>query len=124
MGFPRLTHNPVRYSGDRVKCSVCKKEMSYAETNQLWIALRVGTDVLPMLTNLCSKDCESKLPQPPKGYVQYAHKGGADLIQPSYKEWEEANVVKYSMDDLEKLKQKEGNKKPKLLKLIRKIWEK
>lgn len=85
--FPRLTHNPVRYLGHTVKCSICRKEMSYDQTNQLWISLWVGTDVMPLLVNLCSQDCENKLPQPPEDYTQYAHKGGADLQQP-LNEWE------------------------------------
>ena len=46
MSFPGLTNNPVRYFGDTVKCSVCGKTMIYEETNQLWISLLVGTDVL------------------------------------------------------------------------------
>ncbi len=98
--------------------------MSYEETNQLWITLRVGTDIVPLLTNLCSKECEDKLPQPPKGYVQNPHKGGADLKRPSYEEWEEANVVKMKLEDLEKLTKENKDEKPKLFKLIRKIWEK
>lgn len=122
--FPKLDHNPVRYEGKTVKCSICEKEMSYDETNQLWITLRIGTDTVPLLANLCSKKCENDLPSPPKGYVQAPHKGGADLKQPSYEEWEKANVVKMSLEDLEKLNEENKNKKPKLLKLIRKIWEK
>jgi len=124
MGFPRLTHNPVRYLSNTVKCSVCKKEMTYEQTNQVWISLWVGTDVLPLLANLCSQDCEDKLPKPPKGCVQFPHKGGADLEQSTYEEWEEANVVKLTMENIEKLKQKDTGGKPKLFKLIRKIWEK
>lgn len=125
-GFPRLHHNPVRYFGETVKCSVCKKEMTYKETNQMWISLWVGTDVLPLLTNLCSKECEDKLPQPPKAYVQKPHKGGANLIQPTYKEWQDAYVTKYAMEDLERINKgkKEKNENPKLLRLIRKIWKK
>lgn len=86
-GFPNLANNPVRYSGDTVKCSVCRKEMAYHQTNQLWISLWVGSDVLPLLVNLCSRDCERKLPQPAEDYVEYAHKGGAGLKQP-LNEWE------------------------------------
>lgn len=82
MGFPRLDHNPVRYFGETLTCSICKKEMVYNDTNQLWITLRTGTDTIPLLVNLCSKGCEEKLPQPPDDYVQYAHKGGTNLIQP------------------------------------------
>jgi hypothetical protein len=122
--FPKLDHNPVRYEGKTVKCSICEKEMSYDETNQLWITLRIGTDTVPLLANLCSKKCENDLPSPPKGYVQAPHKGGADLKQPSYEEWGKENVVKMSLEDLEKLNEENKNKKPKLLKLIRKIWEK
>ncbi|WP_375182268.1 hypothetical protein, partial [Chryseobacterium sp.] len=49
MGFPDLSQNPVRYSGETVQCSVCRKTMSYEQTNQLWISLWVGTDVMPLL---------------------------------------------------------------------------
>jgi len=80
--FPDLTNNPVRYDGDILKCSICKKEITYDQTNQLWISLPVATDVLPLLVNLCSKECETKLPKPFEDYIQYAHKGGADLEQP------------------------------------------
>ena len=88
--FPSLENNLVRYHGDRVKCSICKKEMSYQETNQLWISLRTGTDTMPLLANLCSDECTEKLPQPPQYYVQHAHKGGPGVIQPPtyYELWE------------------------------------
>ena len=76
-GFPDLHGNPVRHYGDSVKCSVCQKEMDYSQTNQIWISLQVGTDVLPLLANLCSTACEVLLPRPPEGYVQFPHKGGA-----------------------------------------------
>lgn len=82
MPFPDLSRNPVRYEGETLRCSVCKQEMYYSQTNQLWITLRVGTDVLPLLANLCSVSCELALPKPYEGYVPYAHKGGADLVQP------------------------------------------
>ncbi len=137
MGFPRLTHNPVRYSGDTLNCSVCGKTMTYEQTNQLWISLNVGTDVLPLLTNLCSKECEGKLPTPPKDYVQFAHKGGADLEQP-LNEDERFELEMKSYDDSQSettivTTQTDNNNKPldkptdrkefPLLKLIRKIWE-
>jgi hypothetical protein len=83
MGFPRLTRNPVRYLDNLVHCSVCGQVMTYEQTNQLWISLWVGTDILPLLVNLCSKECENNLPKPPKGYVQFPHKGGSDLKQPA-----------------------------------------
>ena len=80
-GFPALHKNPVRYFGESVKCSICKKESSYSTINQLWITLRTGTDTIPLLANLCSKECEAQLPTPPENYVSYPHKGGSDLKQ-------------------------------------------
>jgi len=121
MGFPLLQHNPVRYEGQSVKCSICKKEMSYEETNQLWITLRVGTDNLPLLANLCSKECEEKLPKPPENYIQNPHKGGADLKQPSEDEWEEVNLIEIPLNEIENKNNEVET--PKFLKLIRKIWE-
>ncbi|TAG02319.1 MAG: hypothetical protein EAZ44_07385 [Cytophagia bacterium] len=95
MGFPLLTHNPVRYFGETLKCSVCNSEITYEQTNQLWITLRIATDTLPLLANLCSKECEGRLPQPEIGYVQFPHKGGADLKQPTNKEWDELMRQQY-----------------------------
>ena len=80
--FPDLKNNPIRYEGQTLHCSICKKEITYQQTNQLWISLWVGTDTLPLLVNSCSKECESKLPKPPEDYVQFAHKGGSELEQP------------------------------------------
>jgi len=82
MGFPSLDNNPIRYLGDKVKCSICKKEISYTETNQLWISLWIGSDTLPLLANLCSKECECQLPKPPAEYIRFPHKGGSKLQQP------------------------------------------
>jgi hypothetical protein len=111
--------------------------MTYEQTNQLWISLRVGTDILPLLTNLCSKECESKLPKPPKDYVQFAHKGGADLEQPldedelfeiemkKNEEEQSTNVIETKeADNKEAPSDKPTEKKEfTMLKLIRKIWE-
>ena len=138
MGFPRLDHNPVRYFGNSLKCSICKKELNYEETNQLWITLRTGTDTIPLLANLCSKECEEKLPQPPENYVQNAHKGGADLIQPpdDNEMWEirmaerEKERKENPKTDNELKEEKTKSKKKfdfsdlKPIKLVRKIWEK
>lgn len=137
MGFPRLTHNPVRYSGDTVNCSVCGKAMTYEETNQLWISLNVGTDTLPLLTNLCSKECESKLPTPPKNYIQFPHKGGAELEQsPNENEFFELKMINEQEEQSKnviEIKQTAHIETPldiptekkefPILKLIRKIWE-
>lgn len=99
MQFPSLTHNPVRYFGETVKCSVCNKEITYEQTNQLWITLRVATDTLPLLANLCSVECEYKLPKPEIGYVQYPHKGGADLKQPTNEELDQLMKQKYEQQE-------------------------
>ncbi len=137
MGFPRLTHNPVRYPGDTVNCSVCGKTMTYGQINQLWISLSVGTDILPLLTNLCSKECESELPTPPNDYVQFPHKGGADLEQPPDEnerfELEMKNYENNQSNGLAETEQAANKETPldkqaemkefPLLKLIKKIWE-
>lgn len=141
-GFPKLERNPVRYLGDTVKCSICRKEMSYDQTNQLWISLWVGADVMPLLVNLCSTDCENKLPQPPEDYVQYAHKGGADLQQPLNEDelfeqemlaleanggveisGEEIGSEEEGKPEYIDEKKRTESKPIQYLKLIRKIWE-
>jgi uncharacterized protein YlaI len=139
MGFPKLDHNPVKYFGDNLKCSVCDKKLTNETTNQMWITSQVGTDTIPMLTNLCSKECEQKLPKPPKNYVQTLHKGGTDLIQPpdedelweiEMAEREKAEKENKKITELsEKVKTELNNVKMDIsklpvLKLIRKIWEK
>jgi hypothetical protein len=137
MGFPLLIHNPVRYSGNIVSCSICDKAMTYEQTNQLWISLKVGTDILPLLVNLCSIDCESKLPIPSENYVQFAHKGGSKLLQPPDEdELFELEMNNYQDDQINDLTEnnqtvnndallnKQAEKKEfKIIKLIRKIWE-
>lgn len=137
MEFPDLTYNPVRYSGDTINCSVCCKTMTYEQTNQLWISLMVGTDILPLLTNLCSKECENKLPIPPKNYIQFPHKGGRGLTQPltedglfelemkKYEDGQSNGVVETNQainigTQLDKQTEKKGFP---MLRLIRKIWE-
>lgn len=140
--FPDLSDNPVRYENSTVKCSICKKEMSYQETNQMWISLWIGTDVVPLLVNLCSENCKNKLPYPPKGHLKFPHKGGSTLIQKATQQerWEK----KYKNQELtertvEKVKDAlesnstdtEGDEgltldvsKLKSSKLVRKIWNK
>lgn len=120
--FPDLRNNPVRYNDNSCSCSICDKVMSHQETNQLWISLEVGTDVLPLLVNVCSKECEEKIQTPLKGYIQSPHKGGADLVQP------DARFVGLEMSpNFRKMEEKRRleakNKKRGLLKLIRKIRE-
>ncbi|MBD0297725.1 MAG: leucine-rich repeat domain-containing protein [Flavisolibacter sp.] len=124
MAFPSLQNNPVRYEGETLHCSVCKKEMTYQQTNQMWISLNVATDVLPLLVNLCSQECEASLPKPHPAYVPFAHKGGAELVQPTEEEYYEylrANGQIIKSEDLEK---ERSFRFVKPLKLIKKIWKK
>jgi hypothetical protein len=74
--------NPVKLYGDDAKCSICGKTDNERGLNQVWISLRVATDVLPLLAHTCSKQCFEQLPTPAEGYVQRAHKGGLGLAQP------------------------------------------
>lgn len=133
MEFPSLDHNPVRYFGDKVKCSVCDKVMMYEETNQLWITLRIATDTVPLLANLCSKECQESLPKPPENYLPYPHKGGANLVKiPDENELWDIEIAKREKESKEgdantdsaKINHKFNFSDLKLLKVIRKIWEK
>lgn len=113
--FPSLEQNSIRYYGDKVYCSICHREMTYEETNQLWISLWIGTDVVPLLVNSCSKRCEDSLPKSPEGYVQYPHKGGSDLVQPP----DEDEIL---MMELEKEnKEREKNSIP--FSLMKRLWK-
>jgi hypothetical protein len=131
MGFPGLTQNPVRYEGSSVKCSICKKEISWHETNQLWVSLWVGTDVLPLLANICSAECERAIPKPPENYIPHPHKGGAQLKQPpdedelfekEMREWEKEEKEQQQLSSQNETDNQTGKIKP--IKLIHKIWEK
>lgn len=126
MGFPSLKDNPVRYLGDTVKCSACGKIITYNQTNQLWITLSVATDDLPLLGNYCSKECESKLPKPPKKYIQFAHKGGSNLKLPKIEELDVVNDKQPNkvINKLEVNNIGEQKKEQTLYKVIKKIWDK
>jgi len=78
--FPRL---PRSHDSYRPKwCSVCDRPFGDSEPLQFWVSLRVATDVLPLLVHACSKECLSRIPTPPDGYVQTPHQGGLGLRQP------------------------------------------
>jgi hypothetical protein len=64
-------------------CSVCSGAIDPARFRQVWISLRVATDVLPLLVNACSTACVQALPEPAEGYVPAPHTGGPDLKQPA-----------------------------------------
>lgn len=81
--FPNLYQRPLRYyDAEIIKCSICKNEIPENETDQYWISLPIATDVLPLLVNVCSESCKSKIPQPSELYVQFPHKGGEFIKQP------------------------------------------
>ena len=137
--FPDLTNNPVRYHGDKLNCSICSKEMTYEETDQYWVTMRIGTDDLPLLANVCSEDCKSELSNQEFAaphYLQFPHKGGKDLPKAdmTYEEWGRqtgrimtAKEFQKKMEEERQKKEEAGEKvdeKPKLLKVIWKIWEK
>ncbi|MFF2951297.1 hypothetical protein ACFVVU_08115 [Kitasatospora sp. NPDC057965] len=63
-------------------CSVCGRSVDGAGLRQVWISLRVATDVLPLLVNACSAACVDTLPAPAEGYVPVPHTGGPGLVQP------------------------------------------
>lgn len=136
MKFPKLDHNPVRYFGDKLKCSVCEKELNYENTTQMWITAYIGTDTIPMLVNLCSEECKQNLPKPPENYVPHPHKGGADLVQPITEDWSvtRARLLKEREQNEEEHKTvceiekesentKRGKTKLSILNLVRRIWE-
>lgn len=125
MGFPKLDRNPIRYASENVKCSICGKEMNYDKITQLWISLRIGTDVVPLLVNGCSEQCESQIPSPPENYVPYPHKGGSNLEQPLTEDekWELEMEKREGVNKVETDVKVGESKRPKLLSVIRKLWE-
>ncbi|REH37148.1 hypothetical protein BCF44_115152 [Kutzneria buriramensis] len=61
-------------------CSVCDGPIE--RVHQVWISLRVATDVLPLLVNACSTTCVEALPTPPEEHVPLPHTGGLTVKQP------------------------------------------
>ncbi len=80
--FPRLGGQLLKGYGTPKCCSVCGQNCAPDAVRQVWISLRVATDVLPLLVNACSDECVRRLPSPAYGYVDHPHKGGLDLLQP------------------------------------------
>ncbi len=64
------------------ECSVCRQLLRPEAVRQVWISLRVATDVLPLLVNACSDECIDRLPPPTYGYIDHPHTGGVGLAQP------------------------------------------
>jgi hypothetical protein len=78
--FPRLPQLHDVYMPTR--CSVCDSPFGDSAPLQYWVSLGVAADVLPLLVHACSRECLSKIPAPPKKYVQTPHQGGLELSQP------------------------------------------
>jgi hypothetical protein len=77
-----ITDRNLRSDQDTgVTCSVCEGRC-LGPVTQVWVSLRVATDVVPLLVNACSPHCVEALPKPQHGYVPYAHAGGPTLEQP------------------------------------------
>lgn len=81
MPFPALPTGVPRGSTPE-GCSVCQEPLPTQGVIQVWISLRIATDVLPLLVHACSEECVRSLPRPPENYVDRAHQGGASLVQP------------------------------------------
>ncbi|MGW7145376.1 leucine-rich repeat domain-containing protein [Streptomyces sp. NPDC054878] len=64
-------------------CSVCDRPIEQGGLHQMWISLRVATDVLPLLANACSAACVSALPSGAEDHVQLPHTGGRVQRPPS-----------------------------------------
>lgn len=97
--------------------------------------IRVGSDVLPLLANIFSAECERSIPAPPENYVSHPHKGGVQLKQPpdedelfeqKMREWEKEEKEEKEQQQLSSKNETDDNQscpiKP--IKLIRKIWKK
>jgi hypothetical protein len=81
MPFPELPA-AVPSGSTPATCSVCDGALPTSGPIQMWISLRVATDVLPLLVHACSEDCVRSLPSPAEGHVDRPHRGGIDLVQP------------------------------------------
>ncbi len=57
-------------------CSVCDRTVEQGGFQQVWISLRVATDVLPLLVNACSSACVAALPDGARDYIPTPHRGG------------------------------------------------
>lgn len=80
--FPQLPVGAGVEADSPTKCSVCTAPIGASNLHQVWISLRVATDVLPLLVKACSKACVNQLPRPPENYVQEPHMGGLNIQQP------------------------------------------
>jgi hypothetical protein len=81
--FPRL--RPYVAGFEPQTCSVCDGPFDRYPVHmphQVWLSLKIGTDVLPLLVHACSNACVQALPTPPEDYILRPHKGGLGQAQP------------------------------------------
>ncbi|MFE3653315.1 leucine-rich repeat domain-containing protein [Streptomyces sp. NPDC057579] len=64
-------------------CSVCDRQIRPGGLHQVWLSLRVATDVLPLLVNACSAACVAALPSGAEDHVTLPHTGGRVTQPPS-----------------------------------------
>ncbi|MES5819859.1 leucine-rich repeat domain-containing protein [Streptomyces sp. RG80] len=76
--------DPRRWGSPAIhRCSVCDRPVEQSGLHQVWLSLRVATDVLPLLVNACSSACVSALPEGAEDHVPAPHKGGRVEQPPS-----------------------------------------
>ncbi|QDU57369.1 hypothetical protein Pan181_35840 [Aeoliella mucimassa] len=78
--FPNLPQSALDATPET--CSLCNRPFGDSIPHQVWISLKVATDVLPLLVHACSKKCLSHLPGTPERYVSGPHRGGPNVAQP------------------------------------------
>ncbi|MFI1105148.1 leucine-rich repeat domain-containing protein [Streptomyces melanogenes] len=68
---------PRRWGATAVhSCSVCDLPIEQRGLHQVWISIRVATDVLPLLVNACSSECVNALPNGARDHIASPHQGG------------------------------------------------
>ncbi|WP_206327173.1 leucine-rich repeat domain-containing protein [Streptomyces sp. S3(2020)] len=69
--------DPGRWGATAVhQCGVCERPITRNGLHQVWISIRVATDVLPLLVNACSSACVAALPDGAEDHIRTPHKGG------------------------------------------------
>lgn len=70
--------DPRRWGATAIhSCSTCDRPIEQAGLHQVWISIRVATDVLPLLVSACSPECVAALPNGAQDYIPSPHKGGS-----------------------------------------------
>ncbi|MFI9756477.1 leucine-rich repeat domain-containing protein [Streptomyces sp. NPDC051963] len=76
--------DPRRWGATAVhSCSVCDRPIEQRGLHQVWISIRVATDVLPLLVHACSTQCVDALPDGAQDYIAAPHQGGRVNQPPS-----------------------------------------